>query len=144
MRYQAAPNGSTASWWTDAAWPWISDWVATAGFGALVATIGVSITVSVSIRKNRHEVWWEQADWALARYFNRELGDEERQAAVRTVRVLLSSPLATPAEIHFLQEATLGTWAGTTTQMKSTFDAPGMPPEDVEGRDEEGRDDGNR
>lgn len=58
------------------------------------------------MRKNRHEVWWEQAEWALTRYFNKSLDDDEREAAGRVVRVLLSSELATSAEVDFLREAT--------------------------------------
>lgn len=89
-------------WWTQDAWPWLSGWLESPGFAGAVALVAAAVTIRVTLQRNRHDTWWEQTEWALAKYVNRGASNEERAIGRQAARVLIDSPLATRHETAFL------------------------------------------
>jgi hypothetical protein len=56
----------------------------------------------VTTRKNRHETWWEQTEWALGKYVNDGGSKVDRRVAANAINFLVRSPLATKHEADFL------------------------------------------
>ncbi len=89
-------------WWTEYTWPWLSEWASSPGFAGAVALVAAAVTLTVTTRKNRHETWWEQTEWALGKYVDEEASAAEHAIGADAVRVLVKSPLATKQEMAFL------------------------------------------
>lgn len=52
-------------WWNDAGWPWISDWMQSAGFAGTAAVAAAVIAFFSARSQKRRESWWETIRWSV-------------------------------------------------------------------------------
>lgn len=91
-------------WWHGDGWPWISNWLTTAGFGGFAAVVAASLAFSGARHQARLSSWWQRAEWALNLYTKPDAEPLERRAGVAAVEALQRSRLAKKDEKRFLTE----------------------------------------
>lgn len=93
-----------AKWWHGDGWPWISNWLTTAGFGGFAAVVAASLAFSGARHQARLNSWWQRAEWALNLYTKPDAEPLERRAGAAAVEALQRSRLAKKDEKRFLTE----------------------------------------
>lgn len=108
--------GNVGSFWLTDAWPWLSAWMQTTGFGGTLAVIAAGITIRVTVKKHRHDTWWEQTEWALGVALDPTSDSRQQELSIETLVNLQQMPRIGSAERNFL--ATVGSYL-TAEQAKS-------------------------
>lgn len=91
-------------WWHGDGWPWISNWLTTAGFGGFAAVVAASLAFTGARHQARLNSWWQRAEWALNLYTKPDAEPLERRAGAAAVEALQRSRLAKKDEKRFLTE----------------------------------------
>lgn len=100
----AAWWSSLGPWWSDDAWPWLSNWLTSPGFGGLAAVSAAGVALAGARHQARLNAWWQRVEWALDLYVKPDAKDLERRAGAAAIEALLDSRLAKKDEQAFLVE----------------------------------------
>ncbi|RLP77422.1 hypothetical protein D9V32_02960 [Mycetocola tolaasinivorans] len=73
-------------------WDGLTQWAPSTGFAGVAASAAAMITVFITRKKQREDIWWRRTEWALTHYFGR-LNAAEGTAALNMLIMLSSSPL---------------------------------------------------
>ncbi|WP_336645030.1 hypothetical protein [Microbacterium sp. USHLN186] len=89
--------------WQSQVWPWLTEFLQSAGFGALAAVLAAVIAFIGVRRQTRLDAWWQRAQWALELLTRREREASDEVIALAALRVLRTSRLAKREEQRFLR-----------------------------------------
>lgn len=89
--------------WQSQVWPWLTDFLQSAGFGALAAVLAAVIAFIGVRRQTRLDAWWQRAQWALE--LLTRVGGERTDdvVALAALRALRTTRLAKREEQRFLR-----------------------------------------
>lgn len=124
--------------WTEYVWPWLSAWLQTPGFAGLFALSAAGLTVLVTLRKHRREVWWERTQWALDYLVDVDSTADQRFMALNALDALQQSHLTKTEEQSFI-DSVLGPILDPfgdgieTDDLADAADVPDMDSTDVIG-----------